>query len=127
MLALTDSNPPMNIRKTIAKKDSEELLRQLIKSTAIPQPQKEKALLALTDTPHSSSKIINIIEKSSGHKVNDIVPFLSSSSSSTASTAAPSSSTAAPSSSSSSRKTVIKDTKTNHQKIQQSHNIIQEK
>ena len=63
MLALTDANPSMNISKTIFKKDSEELLRQLIKSTTIPKPEKEKVLLALTNTPHSSNKIISIIEK----------------------------------------------------------------
>ena len=58
MLALTDANPSMNISKTILKKDSEELLRQLIKSTTIPKPEKEKVLLALTNNPHSSNKII---------------------------------------------------------------------
>ena len=63
LLALTDANPSMNISKTILKKDSEELLRQLIKSTTIPKPEKEKVLLALTNNPHSSNKIINIIEK----------------------------------------------------------------
>ena len=73
---------------------------KLIKSTTIPQPQKDKVLLALPDTPHSSNKIIKIIEKSLGHKVTKIVPFLSSSSSSTASTAAPSTKPGAASSSS---------------------------
>ena len=63
MLALTDADPSMNIKKTLFKKDSEELLRQLIKSTTIPQPQKEKVLLALTDTPNQSNKIISLIEK----------------------------------------------------------------
>ena len=101
LLALTDANPSMNISKTILKKDSEELLRQLIKSTTIPKPEKEKVLLDLTNNPHSSNKIINIIEKSLGHKVTKIVPFLSqpSSPSSSASTAAPSSSSGAASSS----------------------------
>ena len=96
MLALTDANPPMDIKKLLFKKDNEKdtnaLLMKLINSTTIPKPQKEKVLLALTDAPDSSSKIISIIEKNLGHKVNKIVPFLSSSSSSTASTAAPSSS-----------------------------------
>ena len=93
----------------------------MIKSTTIPQPQKEKVLLALTDTPHSSNKIISLIEKNLGHKVNKIVPFLSSSSSSTASTAAPStkpgaasssSSTKTTQSTSSSKQTAIKDSST---------------
>ena len=94
LLALTDANPPMDIKKLLFKKDNEKdtnaLLMKLIKSTTIKQPQKEKVLLALGDAPNLSSKIISIIEKSLGHKVNKIVPFLSSSSSSTASTAAPS-------------------------------------
>ena len=100
----------MKIPKTIFKKDSEELLRQLIKSTTIPQPQKEKVLLALTDTPDSSNKIISLIGKNLGHKVNKIVPFLSSSSSSTASTAAPSTKPGAASSSSSSAQSDTKQT-----------------
>ena len=83
---------------------------KLIKSTTIPKPQKEKVLLALSDAPNSSSKIISTFEKNLGHKVNKIVPFLSSSSSSTASTAAPSSSSSKTvQSKSSSNKTVIKD------------------
>ena len=113
MLALTDADPSMNIKKTLFKKDSEELLRQYIKSTTIPQPQKEKVLLALSDTPHSSNKIISIIEKNLGHKVNKTVPFLSSSSSSTASTAAPSTKPGAASSSSSSTQSDTKQTTTN--------------
>ena len=67
MLALTDANPPMDIKKLLFKKDNEKdsnaLLMKLIKSTTIPQPQKDKVLLALSDTPHSSNKIIQIIEK----------------------------------------------------------------
>ena len=84
---------------------------KLINSTTIPKPQKEKVLLALGDVPNSSSIIISMIEKKLGHKVNKIVPFLTSSSSSTASTAAPSSSSSSKSvkSKSSSNKTVIKD------------------
>ena len=64
---MTDANPPMDIKKILFKKDNEKdpeaLLKKLIKSTTIPQHQKEKAMLALTDTPNSSSKIISIIEK----------------------------------------------------------------
>ncbi len=104
----------MDIDKLLFKKDNEKdtnaLLMKLINSTTIPKPQKEKVLLALTDAPDSSSKIISLIEKNLGHKVNKIVPFLSSSSSSTASTTAPSSSSSKTSQSkSSSNKTVIKD------------------
>ena len=62
LLALTDANPPMDIKKLLFKKDNEKdpnaLLMKLIKSTTIPQPQKDEVLLALTDTPHSSNKII---------------------------------------------------------------------
>ena len=97
LLALTDAKPSMNIRKTLFKKenekDSEALLKQLIKSTTIPKPEKEKVLLALTNTPHSSNKVIDIIENHLGHKVTDIIPFLSqpasSSSSSSSSSAQP--------------------------------------
>ena len=57
----------MDIKKLLFKKDNEKdpnaLLMKLIKSTNIPQHQKEKAQLALTDTPNSSSKILNLIEK----------------------------------------------------------------
>ena len=67
MLALTDADPSMNIKKLLFKKDNEKdtnaLLMKLIKSTNIKQPQKEKVLLALSDAPNSSSKIISIIEK----------------------------------------------------------------
>ena len=70
---MTDANPSMNIKKTLFKKDnekdSEALLKKLIKSTTIPEPEKEQVMLALTNNPHSSNKIINIIEKSLGHKV----------------------------------------------------------
>ena len=124
MLALTDANPPMDIKKLLFKKDNEKdtnaLLMKLIKSTTIKQPQKEKVLLALGDAPNLSSKIISIIEKNLGHKVNKIVPFLSSSSSSTASTAAPSTSSSSKTvqSKSSSKNTVINDsiTKKNNSK-----------
>ncbi len=75
----------MNIRKTIFKKDSEALLRQLIKSTTIPKQEKEKVLLALTNTSHSSNNILSIIENHLGHKVSDIVPFLSQPASSSSS------------------------------------------
>ena len=77
LLALTDAKPSMNIRKTLFKKDSEALLRQLIKSTTIPKQEKEKVLLALTNTSHSSNNTLNTIENHLGHKVSDIVPFLS--------------------------------------------------
>ncbi len=57
----------MDIKKLLFKKDNEKdpnaLLMKLIKSTTIPQPQKETVLLALSDTPHSSNKIMSIIEK----------------------------------------------------------------
>ena len=43
LLALTDAKPSMNIRKTLFKKDSEALLRQLIKSTTIPKQEKRKS------------------------------------------------------------------------------------
>ena len=103
----------MDIKKLLFKKDNEKyinaLLMKLINSTTITKPQKEQVLLALGDAPNSSSKIISIIEKNLGNKVNKIVPFLSSSSSSTASTAAPSSSSKTVQSKSSSNKTVIKD------------------
>ena len=79
----------MNIRKTLFKKDSEALLRQLIKSTTIPKQEKEQVLLALTNTPHSSNKILNIIENHLGHKVSDIVPFLSEPASSSSSASKP--------------------------------------
>ena len=122
MLALTDANPPMDIKKLLFKKDNEKdtnaLLMKLINSTTIPKPQKEKVLLALGDAPNSSSKIISIIEKNLGHKVNKIVPFLSSSSSSTVSTAAPSTIPGAASSSSSAQSTSPQDTTT------QPHNTI---
>ena len=79
MLALTDANPPIDIKKLLFKKDNEKdtnaLLMKLIKSTTIPKPQKEKVLLALSDAPGSSSKTISIIEKNLGHKVNKIVQF----------------------------------------------------
>ena len=67
----------MNIKKTLFKKDPEALLMKLIKSTTIPKPEKEKVILALTNTPQSSNQIISIIEKSLGHTVIEIVPFLS--------------------------------------------------
>ena len=111
----------MDIKKLLFKKDNEKdtdaLLMKLINSTTIPKPQIEKVLLALGDAPNLSSKIISIIEKNLGHKVNKIVPLLSSSSSSTASTAAPSSSSSSKSekSKSSSNKTVIKDSITKKQ------------
>ena len=67
LLALTYAKPSLNIRKSLFKngneKDAEALLKRLIKSTTIPKPEKEKVMLALTNTPHSSNKIINIIEK----------------------------------------------------------------
>ena len=67
MLALTDANPPMDIKKLLIKKDNEKdanaLLMKLINSTTISKPQKEKVLLALTDASESSSKIISLIEK----------------------------------------------------------------
>ena len=70
MFALTDANPPMDIKKLLFKKDNEKdtnaLLMKLIKSTTIPKPQKEKVLHALSDAPGSSSKIISIIEKKMG-------------------------------------------------------------
>ena len=69
MLALTDANPPMDIKKLLFKNDNEKdtnaLLMKLIKSTTIPKPQKEKVLLALSDAPNSSSNIKSIIEKKS--------------------------------------------------------------
>ena len=112
----------MDIKKLLIKKDNEKdanaLLRKLINSTTISKPQKEKVLLALTDAPESSSKIISLIEKNLGHKVNKIVPFLSSSSSSTVSTAAPSTIPGAASSSSSAQSTSPQDTTT------QPHNTI---
>ena len=116
MLALTDANPPMDIKKLLFKKDNEKdtnaLLIKLINSTTIPKPQKEKVLIALTDAPDSSSKIISLIEKNLGHKVNKIVPFLSSSSSSTASTAAPSSSSSKTAQSKSSSNKCVKNDST---------------
>ena len=46
LLALTDANPPMDIKKLLFKKDNEKdtnaLLMKLINSTTIPKPQKEK-------------------------------------------------------------------------------------
>ena len=48
MRALTDANPPMDIKKLLFKKDNEKdpnaLLMKLIKSTTIPQPQKRQSL-----------------------------------------------------------------------------------
>ena len=67
MLALTDANPPMDIKKLLFKKDNEKdtnaLLIKLINSTNISEPQKEKVLLALSDAPNSTNKIISKIEK----------------------------------------------------------------
>ena len=122
MIAVSDANPPIYIKKPLFKKDNEKdsdaLLMKLINSTTIPKPQKEKVLLALSDAPNSSSKITSIFEKNLGHKVNKIVPFLSSSSSSTVSTAAPSTIPGAASSSSSAQSTSLQDTTT------QPHNTI---
>ena len=63
---MTDANPSMNIKKTLFKKDNEKdpeaLLKKLIISTTLPEPEKEKAMLALANTPHTSNTIINIIE-----------------------------------------------------------------
>ena len=62
MLALTDADPSINIKETLFKTDNEKdpdaLLMKLIKSTPIPGPEKEKVMLALTNTPHSSNNII---------------------------------------------------------------------
>ena len=89
MLDLTNAKPSMNIRKSLFKKenenDSEALLKRLIKSTTIPKSEKEKVLLALTNAEHSSNQIINKIEKKLGHKVHDLIPFLSQPTSSSSS------------------------------------------
>ena len=49
LLALTDANPPMDIKKLLFKKDNEKdtnaLLMKLINSTTIPKPQKKKYCL----------------------------------------------------------------------------------
>ena len=116
MLALTDADPSMNIKKTLFKTDTEKdpnaLLMKLIKSTPIPGPEKEKVMLALTNSPHSSNKIINIIEKNLGQKVTKIVPFLARQTSSS-------------SLSPSSNKAVIKDTKNSpRDTTTQPHNTI---
>ena len=46
LLALTDANHPMDIKKLLFKRDNEKntnaLLMKLIKSTTIPKPEKEK-------------------------------------------------------------------------------------
>ena len=83
----------------------------MIKSATIPKQEKEKVLLALTNTSHSSNKILHIIENHLGHKVSDIVPFLSEPASSSSSSA--SKPKQQEGEASSSKKSVIKGSKTN--------------
>ena len=82
----------------------------MIKSTTIPKQEKEKVLLALTNTSHPSNNVLNIIENHLGHKVSDIVPFLSEPASSSSSASKPKQQEGV---ASSSKKSVIKDSKTN--------------